>query len=91
MVSSSSRAAGLDGMREELDPGEAVEGNPAGRRPGLPRGPETALAALEEDDTMAEYLGDAVIRADVATERRELDAFRDTVTDWEREQYVETL
>jgi len=91
LVIAATLAAGLDGMREELDPGEAVEGNPAGRRPGLPRGPETALAALEEDDTMAEYLGDAVIRAYVATKRRELDAFRDTVTDWEREQYVETL
>jgi len=91
LVIAATIAAGLDGIHEGLDPGEAVEGNPADRRPELPRGPETALAALEADDTMAEYLGDAVIRAYVATKHRELEAFRDTVTDWEREQYVETL
>lgn len=55
LVIAATLAAGLDGMREGLDP------------------------------------GDAVIRAYVATKRRELEAFRDTVTDWEREQYVETL
>jgi glutamine synthetase len=78
-------------MEAELDPGEAVEGNPAGRRPELPRGPETALAALEDDEVMEEYLGEAAIRAYAATKRRELEAFRDTVTAWEREHYAETL
>jgi len=32
-----------------------------------------------------------VIRAFVATKRRELESFRSTVTEWEREHYVETL
>jgi glutamine synthetase len=91
LVVAATLAAGLDGMRSGLDPGEAVEGNPAGRRPELPRGPETALAALEADEVMAEYLGEAVIRAYVATKRRELASFRGTVTEWERAQYVETL
>ena len=84
-------AAGLHGIREDLDPGDPVEGNPAGRRPELPRDPWTALAALEDDDVIEEYLGEDVIRAFVATKRRELEAFRDTVTDWEREHYAETL
>jgi glutamine synthetase len=40
---------------------------------------------------MEEYLGEDVIRAYTATKRRELEAFRDTVTAWEREHYAETL
>jgi glutamine synthetase len=91
LVIAATLAAGLHGMDAELDPGDAVEGNPAGRRPELPRGPETALAALEADEVMGEYLGEDVIRAYAATKRRELEAFRDTVTAWEREHYAETL
>ncbi|MEF8863368.1 MAG: glutamine synthetase family protein [Haloarculaceae archaeon] len=91
LVVAATLAAGLHGMRAELDPGDPVEGNPAGRRPELPRGPETALTALEGDEVLAEYLGEEVIRAFVATKRRELESFRSTVTEWEREHYVETL
>jgi len=91
LVVAATLAAGLDGLDAGLDPGDPVEGNPAGRRPELPRGPETALAALEEDEVLTEYLGEEVIRAFVATKRRELESFRSTVTEWEREHYVETL
>jgi glutamine synthetase len=91
LVIAATLAAGLHGMDAELDPGEAVEGNPAGRRPELPGGPETALSALERDEVMEEYLGEDAIRAYAATKRRELEAFRNTVTAWEREHYVETL
>ncbi len=91
LVVAATLAAGLHGLRDELDPGEAVAGNPAGRRPELPRGSEAALAALENDEVMTEYLGEDVIRAYAASKRRELEAFRGTVTAWEREYYVETL
>ena len=91
LVIAATLAAGLHGLDAELDPGEAVEGNPVGQRPDLPRGPETALAALEGDAVMREYLGEPVIRAYTATKRRELESFRDTVTAWEREHYAETL
>jgi glutamine synthetase len=91
LVVAATLAAGLHGIRAGLDPGEPVEGNPAGRRPGLPTAPETALAALEADEMLVEYLGEAVVEAFAATKRRELAAFRNTVTDWEREYYIETL
>lgn len=84
-------AAGIDGLERQLEPTDPVEGDPTGRRPRLPHGPETALRALENDDVLVESLGEDLIRAYAATKRRELEAFRDTVTDWEREQYVETL
>jgi glutamine synthetase len=91
LVVAATLAAGLHGLDAELEPDEAVERNPAGRRPALPRGPETALAALETDDVMTDYLGEDVVRAYVATKRRELESFRETVTAWERDHYAETL
>ncbi len=91
LVVAATMAAGLHGVEDGLSPGDAVEGNPAGRRPELPRSPTQALAALEADTALVELLGEEVVRAYLATKRRELEAFRSTVTDWERQQYVETL
>ncbi|SEH18093.1 glutamine synthetase [Natronorubrum sediminis] len=84
-------AAGLDGIERELEPEPPVSGDPAGDWPPLPQSPEFALAALESDDTLTARLGDELIQAFVAAKRAELESFRDTVTDWEREQYVKTL
>lgn len=84
-------AAGIDGIEREIEPTDPVEGDPATRRPRLPHAPEIALQALERDETLVEALGPELVRAYTATKRCELAAFRDTVTDWEREQYVETL
>ncbi len=91
LVIAATIAAGLDGIDRDLEPGPPVSGDPAGDRPPLPRSPALALAALEEDETLTTHLGEDLIRAFVATKRAELESFRDTVTDWEREQYVQTL
>ena len=91
LVIASTLAAGFHGVEAELEPGEAVTGDPTGRRPELPRSPEVALAALEADDELVSRLGEDAVRAYVAAKRAELEAFRDVVTDWEREQYVQTL
>ncbi|WP_266081091.1 glutamine synthetase family protein [Haladaptatus caseinilyticus] len=84
-------AAGIDGIKRQLEPTSPVEGDPAGRRSRLPHAPELALQGLENDDTLVGALGEDFVRAYTATKRQELAAFRDVVTDWEREQYVETL
>lgn len=84
-------AAGLDGLRRELEPSAPTEGDPTGDRPELPRSPELALRALETDDALVDLLGEDVVRMFTASKRRELQAFRDHVTDWERDQYVETI
>ncbi|QHS16049.1 glutamine synthetase family protein [Halopenitus persicus] len=84
-------AAGLDGLRRELEPPAPTEGDPTGDRPELPRSPEVALRALETDDAMVDLLGEDVVRVYAASKRRELQAFRDHVTDWERDQYVKTV
>ncbi|WP_343195720.1 glutamine synthetase family protein [Halovivax sp.] len=91
LVIASTLAAGLHGVEAELEPGDPAEGDPAGDSPTLPNAPELALEALESDDELVSRLGTDLVRAYCATKRAELDAFRDVVTDWEREQYVRTL
>lgn len=91
LVAAATLAAGYDGMRRELDPGQPTVGAPGRDTPRLPRSPEQALAALEANETLTSLLGDGVVRAYTASKRRELESFRETVTDWERTQYVETL
>lgn len=91
LVVASTLAAGADGIRRSLDPGNAAAGDPGGEHPKLPRSPDAALEALESDDVLVDVLGEDLVAAYVATKRRSLEAFRDAVTDWERDQYVELL
>lgn len=91
LVIASALAAGMDGIRREIDPGEPAEGDPTDSAPLLPQSPELALRALQRDSTMNEMLSEEFVRAYTATKRRELESFRSNVTDWEREQYVEML
>jgi glutamine synthetase len=76
--------AGLDGIRRKLDPGEAVNVDPAtltdaerlavgARR--LPTSLAEALDALEADDLLMESLGDLRRRAYLAVKRSEVAAF----------------
>ncbi|MFB6220901.1 MAG: glutamine synthetase family protein [Halolamina sp.] len=82
-------AAGIDGIRRELEPTAAVERDPTDSRPVLPQSPTAAFNSLEEDETLVDELGDAVIDAYLANRRRDLAAFDNVVTDWERERYVD--
>jgi glutamine synthetase len=91
LVMAATLAAGLDGLERELDPGDPYEGNPAGDAPAFPQSLPAALTALQDDDVLCEALGDELVRAYVATKREEREAYRTTVTPWERDQYVETL
>lgn len=90
VVIASTLAAGLDGVERGLDPGEPIsDRDPAGERPDLPRTPELALRALENDDALVDRLGEAFVSEFVAVKRQGLAEFRDVVTDWEREWFVE--
>ena len=79
-------AAGLDGLRKGLDPGEPVEGDPGllsdderTRRHILPvpHSLERALEALERDPTLLETLGPPLARSYTAVRRGEWDALKD--------------
>ncbi|WP_336209165.1 glutamine synthetase family protein [Nonomuraea sp. LPB2021202275-12-8] len=70
--------AGLDGIKRELDPGEAVDVDPdtrPGRYPRLPSSLEEALDALEADELLMEALGPLRRSAYLAVKRSEAAAF----------------
>jgi glutamine synthetase len=84
--------AGLDGIRRKLDPGEAVNTDPAtlsdaerqavgARR--LPASLAEALDALEADDLLLESLGDLRRRAYLAVKRSDVAAFAGTDASYE--------
>jgi glutamine synthetase len=81
--------AGLDGIRRKLDPGEAVNVDPAALTNserlarGIQRLPDSlgaALDALEADTLLMESLGDLRRRAYLAVKRSEAAAFADMNT-----------
>jgi glutamine synthetase len=76
--------AGLDGIRSKLDPGEAVNTDPAtmtdterlrARAHRLPESLNAALNALEADELLMEALGPLRRRAYLAVRRAEVKAF----------------
>lgn len=83
-------AAAYIGIRDELDPGDPLEGygyDPA-RSPKLPDSLSTSLTALEEDTVLREVLGDAFVNTFVAYKRNEIDRFNHYITDWEFQEYT---
>jgi glutamine synthetase len=79
--------AGLDGIRRKLDPGEAVNVDPATLSDAerqdrgahrLPESLDAALDALEADTLLMDSLGDLRRRAYLAVRRSEASAFADT-------------
>jgi glutamine synthetase len=81
--------AGLDGIRRNLDPGEAVNVDPAAltederRARGACRLPDSlgaALDCLQADTVLMDSLGDLRRRAYLAVKRSEVAAFADMTT-----------
>ena len=86
-------AAGMAGVDEQIDCGEAYEGN-AYVDPDLPALPRTLRDAAELLDGSAfarRAFGDAVVDFYVHTARLEVAAFDNAVTDWERQRYFERI
>jgi glutamine synthetase len=81
-------AAGLDGIRNETDPGEPTLGNAYEEDyASLPRTLWAALEKLEADDVLVSALGDPLVEEFLKLKRDEFDRYMDSVTDWEREEY----
>lgn len=93
-------AAGLDGIRQKIDPGEPYLGD-AGHlsaeemtRQGLdflPRTLPEALAALEADDVVSAAIGDEILPHFLSVKRSELAQYDVTVHPWERSTYLEVI
>ncbi len=86
-------AAGLRGIDERLDCGEAYDGD-AYRDETSPRLPGSLAVAAEllaGSEFAREAFGDDVARFYVHSARLEVQAFRQAVTDWERRRYFEQI
>jgi glutamine synthetase len=90
-------AAGLEGIREGLDPGEpnrdnlynASESDLAARGIGwLPRSLGEAIDALESDPLVRSVFGDVMFDSYVSEKRAEWDSFTAHVSSWESDRYL---
>ena len=93
-------AAGLDGIRNKIDPGEPFQGDIAHLTAEdikrynigvLPRSLKDALAALERDPVVAEAIGAAALEHFLIVKRQELAAYDIEVHPWERTMYLEVV
>ena len=91
-------AAGLEGIREGLDPGPpnlvnayrlTPEERAARGLTTLPRNLGEAIEAFAADPLSREVFGDAMAEAYTAFKRDEWNSFHGTISDWERDRYLE--
>jgi len=82
-------ASAADGIRSKAEPPPPIEGD-AYARPDLPELPgslEAALRAFAEDQVLRSGLGEGFSEYYATSRAWELKAWRETVTDWERDRY----
>lgn len=91
-------AAGLEGIREGLDPGEpnlvnayrlSPEERAARGLTTLPRTLGEAIEAFAADPLSRQVFGDAMAEAYVAFKRDEWNSYHGAVSDWETDRYLE--
>jgi glutamine synthetase len=81
-------AAGLDGIRNETDPGEPTLQNAYHEDyERLPRTLPEALTHLEHDEVLVEALGPSLVEEFVKLKRDEFDRYQDHVSAWEHREY----
>jgi glutamine synthetase len=93
-------ATGLDGIKNKIDPGDAVELNvyhmsyEERKQRGivsLPENLKEALDELESSDLMRETLGPVTFENFLKEKRHEWDLYRLQVTEWEVNRYIKRL
>lgn len=91
-------AAGLEGIREDLDPGppnlvNAYTLTPEERADRglamLPRNLDEAITAFAADPLSRSVFGDAMFNSFVAYKRDEWESYHSAVSDWEQQRYLE--
>jgi glutamine synthetase len=85
--------AGLQGVEEGLEaPPPSKPGIPAEEDDALEKLPidlEESLDALEQDPASKAFFGEEFVAAYTGMRRYEVSRFKDAVTDWERNEYLE--
>ena len=86
-------ASAADGIKRELTPPDAIVGDAYARDDvkELPGSLESALGAFADDRILRAALDDRFSDYYVASRRWEVKAFRETVTEWERDRYMRTV
>lgn len=93
-------AAGLDGIRNQIDPGPPFDRDIGHMTPDeiaaagigyLPRNLPDALAALVADDVVAGAIGPEALKHFLAVKQNELDQYNLIVHPWERDSYLEVI
>jgi len=82
-------ASAADGIRREAKPPDPIEGDAYARAdlPELPGSLESALRAFDQDAVLRGALGERFAEYFATSRAWELKAWRETVTDWERDRY----
>ena len=62
-----------------------------GELPGLPGSLESAIRAFESDHVLRQALDERFSEYFLTSRAWEVKAFRETVTDWERDRYMRTV
>ncbi len=91
--------AGLDGMENKILPPESVDRDVFGmsvqerQKKGIEEIPGTLMEAvhyMEEDDFIRDVLGEHVFEKYIVAKKEEWNRYRCQVTDWERNEYLNT-
>jgi glutamine synthetase len=82
-------ASAADGMKNKAEPPQPIEGDAYALAdlPELPGSLESAIRAFEGDRALRSALGEGFSAYYTTSRAWELKAWRETVTDWERERY----
>lgn len=93
LAMAASLAAGLWGIEQRLEPPPVTTGlaDDVTDAPRVPSTLEEAMHALDRSTVARELFGDHFVDVYLATRRGELEAFQQTVSDWEAERYLRAL
>jgi glutamine synthetase len=90
--------AGLDGIRNQIEPDDSVDRNIYRMNieerheehiTDLPSTLHNALKEFQSDDVMRKALGDHIFQSFLEAKKLEWASYRQEVTEWERDQYLE--
>lgn len=93
-------AAGLDGIKQQLEPAPAIQRNifqmtvrekRHHRVRDLPNDLREALVELEKDNVLCEALGEHVLERYLQAKRSEWQSYNQTVHDWELQNYLDII
>ncbi|HSS62220.1 MAG TPA: glutamine synthetase family protein [Candidatus Limnocylindrales bacterium] len=86
-------ASAADGIKRRLTPPDPIVGDAYARgdAPELPGSLESAIRAFESDRATQAALGEQFSEYYLVSRRWEVKAFRETVTEWERDRYMRSV